>query len=185
MLPRKTLLLTNLLLTRLPPTRPQWIRLVQTRVRVTPAPKALREPFRSPVQWALVPQEGDKEGRWKWLGLRKFSGVRYPGEPLSFEASPALQEPLHRLPQLRRLLPRWLRNRSNIRTRQKAISSAVIALCSRSRTPARWSTVKSVRRAGVNSGSKRLAERGRQRSIVRLGSDSDFGQCPRSRPLSS
>jgi hypothetical protein len=56
------------------------------------------------------------------------------------------------------LPPRWLRRRSNIRTHQRAINSAATALCSRSRTPARWSTVKSVRRAGVNSGSKRPAE---------------------------
>src|SRR5262249_2640612 len=35
----------SVLLIRLPPTRPQRIRLVQTRVRMTPVPKALREPF--------------------------------------------------------------------------------------------------------------------------------------------
>src|SRR5262245_6816632 len=44
-LPSKALLLTSVLLIRLPPTRPQRIRLVQTRVRMTPVPKALREPF--------------------------------------------------------------------------------------------------------------------------------------------
>ena len=44
------------------PRLPQRIRLVQTRVRVTPAPKALREPFRSPVRWALVRQKGDRKG---------------------------------------------------------------------------------------------------------------------------
>jgi hypothetical protein len=137
--------------------------LVQTRVQVTPVPEARREPFGAQCSrpgriWFV---RGRQEGRWKWLGLRKFSGVRYPGEPLSFEASPALLEPQHRLPQLTRLPPRWLRSRSNIRTHQRAINSAATALCSRSRTPARWSTVKSVRQAGVNSGSKRQAERGR------------------------
>jgi cytochrome c553 len=41
---------------------------------------------------------------------------------------------------------------------QRAINSAATAIYSKSRTPARWSTVKSVRQAGANSGSKRLAE---------------------------
>ena len=46
---------------------------------------------------------------------------------------------------------------------QKAINSAATAIYSRSRMPARWSTVKSVRRDGVNSGSKRLVKPGRLR----------------------
>jgi hypothetical protein len=122
---------------------------------MTPAPKALRGPLGHRNRCGL---SGAIGRRWKWLGLRELSGVRYPDEPLSFEVWPAQQEPQHRLPQLRKLPPRWRKRRSSIRTHQRAINSAVTALCSRSRTPARWSTVKLVRQAGVNSGSKRLAK---------------------------
>jgi hypothetical protein len=126
---------------------------------MTAAPKALRERLRPPVQRAWGSIKGLKGSR-KWLALREFSGVRYPGEPLLFEASPAQQEPQHRLLLLMRLPQRWLRRSPNIRTPQRAINSAATAIYSRSRTPAHWSTVKSVRRAGVNSGSKRLVKPG-------------------------
>ena len=89
--------------------------------------------------------------QWRWLSRRT----------VVIRSLAVQQEPQHRLPQFRRLPPRWLRRRSNIRTHQRATRSAATVLSSRSRTPARSSMVRSVRRAGVNSGSKRQAERGR------------------------
>jgi hypothetical protein len=160
---------------------------------MTAAPKALRERLRPPVQRAWGSIKGLKGSR-KWLALREFSGVRYPGEPLLFEASPAQQEPQHRLLLLMRLPQRWLRRSPNIRTPQRAINSAATAIYSRSRTPAHWSTVKSVRRAGVNSGSKRLVKPGRLRQLhakrrgtpvvtASLGSHVPQSRTPASNPI--
>jgi hypothetical protein len=89
----------------------------------------------------------------------KFSRINSPGGSLSFGASPVRPELSAYLLRSPMLLPRWLRRRSNIRTHQKTIRSAAIALSSRSQTPARSSTARSARRAGVNSGPKRQAER--------------------------
>src|SRR6516162_2385046 len=84
-LPRKALQLISLLLIPPPPTRPQRIRLVQTRVRVTPAPKVLRE--LSPAQRDVGSVKGGerKEGgngedfariHWRALSRRTDSKPR-------------------------------------------------------------------------------------------------------------
>jgi hypothetical protein len=57
-----------------------------------------------------------------------------------------------------RPLRKCLRHRLLIRTRQRAINSAAIARCSRSRTRAHWSMAELAPRLGVNFGSRRLAE---------------------------
>ena len=59
-LPTKALRLASLLLIPLPPTSPQQIRLVQTRVRMTPAHKALSGPS------ASVPWAGGGDGPEPW-----------------------------------------------------------------------------------------------------------------------
>jgi len=96
-----------------------------------------------------------RTSRSQWLTLSRRTVVIRSLTACATGAAAAL---LH---QLRKLPPRWLRRRWNIRTHQRATRSAAIALSSRSRTPARSSTARSVRRGGVNSGSKRQARRGR------------------------
>ena len=84
--------------------------------------------------------------------------ISSPDEPLSCAASPVRQELRAYLVRSPRLPPRWLRRSPNIRRPQRAINSAATALCSKSRTRARWSTVESARPAGVNSGSRKPAD---------------------------
>jgi len=84
--------------------------------------------------------------------------INSPDEPLSFAASPVRRELQAYLVRSLRLPPRWLRRSPNIRKPQRAINSAATALYSKNRARARWSTVKSARRAGVNSGSRKPAD---------------------------
>src|SRR6516165_12544640 len=80
MLPRRTLLLTNLPLIPQPLTKPQRIRLVQIRVRMTLAPKVLRGPLGRWSRWGV--SGGDRKevkmartSRSQWRALSRRTVV--------------------------------------------------------------------------------------------------------------
>lgn len=75
-----------------------------------------------------------------------------------FEASPVRRERSSRCSQSERRLQKWRRRRSPIRPRRRATSSAAIARCFSRRAPVPWSTARSARPDGANSGSRRPAE---------------------------